>query len=152
MKKIFHYTIICFFVLLLSCNSENSQEVHFLNDALLQETSLDNYKWLVIIPEVGCNGCIQEGEYFLKQHVDKNDICFVLTNIKSIKLLQQKIGVSLKNRPNVYIDRNNKFLLPTKNSVYPCVIKKNINRVKTISFQSPETAALRDLENEILNQ
>lgn len=101
----------------------------------------DHTKWIVVLPGLGCNGCIQEAEVFMRDYVKNSDIFFVLTNISSLKLLQQKIGVQIRDYPNVYIDRNNVFSIPTDNSIYPCIIRVKNSKIKEHEFQSPQNSA-----------
>jgi hypothetical protein len=98
-------------------------------------------KWLVVLPGLGCHGCIQEGEAFMKKYVKNTNILFVLTNISSLKILQQKIGVQLKSCPNVYIDRENMFDVHTDNSFYPCIARIEKGRIVEHEFQSPKNGA-----------
>ena len=92
MKKVSFYFLVLCTLLCSSCNKERQQEIDYINHVLSEHPELSDYNWLVIIPGVGCNGCIQEGEYFLKKHVSDKTIGFVLTNISSLKILQQKTG------------------------------------------------------------
>jgi hypothetical protein len=110
-------------------------------------------KWLVVLPGLGCHGCIQEGEAFMKKYVTNTNILFVLTNISSLKILQQKIGVQLKHCPNVYIDRKNIFDIHTENHFYPCIARIENGKVVEHEFQSPKNgAAFYNLRSLILAQ
>ena len=90
-------------LLTISCKSNsNNKEEDFLNESIERLGVLSNdYKWIVILPGVGCHGCIQDGEFFMKNNINRKDILFVLTKISSFKILQQKIGVKLKEYQNV---------------------------------------------------
>ena len=136
--------------MVFSCDNMNSHEKDFLNDIITTHPEFSNYTWIVIIPEVGCNGCIQEGEYFLKTHISEKSICYILTNIRSIKILQQKTGIKIKEQNNVYIDKDNIFTLPSNNSIYPCVAKIKNHQVISVEFQCPDNAAFRNLEEVLL--
>jgi len=132
----------------------------------IQETETDNLttaitklninkqtKWLVVLPGLGCHGCIQEGEAFMKKYVKNTNILFVLTNIYSVKILQQKIGVQVKNCPNVYIDRENIFDVHTDNSIYPCIARIENGKIVEHEFQSPKNgAAFYNLRSLLLAQ
>jgi hypothetical protein len=97
---------------------------------------------------LGCHGCIQEAEVFMKDNVEKPDILFVLTNISSLKILQQKIGVQIKDYPNVYVDWENAFSIPTDNSIYPCIIRIENRKITAHEFQCPKNGqAFRKLES-----
>lgn len=110
-------------------------------------------KWMVVLPGLGCHGCIQEGEAFMKKYVNNTNILFVLTNISSLKILQQKIGVQIKNCPNVYIDRENIFDVHTDNSFYPCIARIEDGKIVEHEFQSPKNgAAFYNLRSLLLTQ
>lgn len=123
--------------------------MEFLTNAINQVPIDNHYKWVVILPGLGCHGCIQEGEYFLKSHVDNNEILFVLLKTPSLKILQQKVEVNLLDRQNVLIDKELLFNIPTQNNIYPCVVSLKDGKVVKHSFQSPETTALYDLERQL---
>lgn len=130
-----------------SCNRKSTfDEENFFINAIDHAQISNSYKWIVIIPGAGCSGCIQEGEFFMKNYVNNDKILFVLTNLSSLKILQSKTGVKIKEHSNIYIDRDNNFYLPTINSVYPCVIRMEKGRMTKFSFQTPQTTALYDLE------
>lgn len=152
MKKTFIIYLLCIMYMCSSCINEEYQEREYLNDVLAEYPQLTKYSWLIIIPGAGCNGCIQESEYFLKKYVSEESLCFVLTNISSIKILQQKTSVKIKEHPNIYVDRDNVFLLPTNNSIYPCIAEVRNGIVVSVEFQSPQTSALHNLEESLLRR
>ena len=42
----------------------------------------------------------------MKKHISNTKILFVLTNISSLKILQQKVGINkISNLSNVFVDR-----------------------------------------------
>lgn len=134
-------------LLFSSCGDKTDQkEKKFLSDAVGQLDSNKQYEWIVILPGMGCHGCIQEGEYFMKQHISNEKILFVLTNISSLKILQQKTEVIIKDHSNIYIDRNNQFKLLTENSIYPCVIQVDEGKLQQYAFQCPQTSAFAIIE------
>lgn len=135
-----------------SCNRKSTfDEESFFINAIDHAQISNSYKWIVIIPGAGCSGCIQEGEFFMKNYVNNGNILFVLTNLSSLKILQSKTGVKIKEHSNIYVDRGNDFYLPTINSVYPCVIRMEKGKVTKFSFQTPQTTALYDLEEILEN-
>lgn len=138
----------------ISCKEDVEEiETAYFNSAI-NNLNVANYtKWIVVLPGLGCHGCIQEAEAFMKDNVEKTDILFVLTNISSLKILQQKIGVQVKDYSNVYVDRENVFNIPTDNSIYPCIIKVENSKITTHEFQSPKNGqAFRKLESLISAQ
>lgn len=112
-------------------------ETSYLTSAIEKLNVDDTVKWMVILPGLGCHGCIQEGEAFMKDYILKRDILFVLTNISSIKILQQKVGLQVREQPNIYIDRDNAIMIPTENKIYPCIIRLEHSKIVKYEFQSP---------------
>jgi hypothetical protein len=133
--------VLIFLVFFSSCsNSERKEkkiEIESLTQALGKISVNSTFKWIVVLPGLGCDGCIQEGEAFMKKHIENKEILFVLTKIYSIKILEQKIGVDVSEHTNIYIDRINEFDIPTMNSIYPCIIRIKDGKIVSYEFQSP---------------
>ncbi len=148
------------YILMITCimtgsckKSQKEIETDYLSTAIEKLNVSGQVKWVVVLPGLGCHGCIQEAEVFMKDNIEKNDILFVLTNISSLKILQQKIGVRIKDYPNVYVDRENEFNLHTDNSIYPCIIKVENSKIIAHEFQSPQNGqAFRKLDSLISAQ
>lgn len=137
-----------------SCNkSEKEIETEYLSNAVEQAWVDSDYRWIVVLPGLGCHGCIQEGEAFMRDHIENKEILFVLTKISSLKILQHKTGVDIAMHSNIYVDREDVFYVPTNNSIYPCIIRIKDGDVTEHEFQSPGNgAAFRKLESRILAQ
>ena len=119
-------------------------------DKTIKEVNIDgDYRWVIILPGLGCHGCIKEGEVFMKEHITDKRILFLVTKVSSIKILQQKTGVSFDEHSNIFIDRNNLFDIPTDNRIYPCVVELKNGEVINHSFQSPKNAAFHQLEQQL---
>lgn len=142
--KIFLVLLIVFGV---SCKDRTDiKEKEFLINSIKQLNITSQCKWIIVLPGLGCHGCIQEGEFFMKENITNTDILFVLTNISSLKIFQQKTNIKINDYPNIYIDRDNHFKLPTKNGIYPCIIQLSDGKLLNYSFQSPTSAAFFTLE------
>lgn len=146
MNKITAITLFLIFTLLSCKKSTQEIEYTFLSNSIEQINIANNYEWIVVLPGAGCHGCIQEGEYFMKENIDNRKILFVLINTSSLKLLQQKIGVKLKEHSNVYIDKDFIFDIPSNNVIYPCVIRLEKGKIKQFEFQSPKNAAFHKIK------
>lgn len=139
--------VLCLTFTLLSCKKSTQEIEHtFLSNSIEQIKIAINYEWIVVLPGVGCHGCIQEGEYFMKENIDNKKILFVLTNTSSLKLLQQKTGVKLKEYSNVYIDKDFISDIPSNNAIYPCIVKLEKGKIKQFEFQSPKNAAFHKIK------
>ena len=144
MKNIVKFLFLILMIFSCQQNPEKKEKKVFEN-AIKQIHINDQYQWLVILPGLGCHGCIQEGEDFMRNHIEDERILFVLTKVSSLKILQQKIDVRINEHSNIFVDRENLFQILTNNAIYPCVIQIKDGKVIKHSFQSPQNAAFYQL-------
>ena len=137
-----------------SCTkSEKKVETECFTKAIDQAWVDSDYQWIVVLPGLGCHGCIQEGEAFMRDNIESKNILFVLTKISSLKILQHKTGIDIAIHSNIYVDREDVFYVPTNNSIYPCIIHMKDGNVAGHEFQSPGNGtAFRKLESLVLVQ
>ncbi|MFB9076197.1 hypothetical protein ACFFLS_05370 [Flavobacterium procerum] len=142
MRKLFLYTLLSSLIAFsFSCNKSIQEiEKDQLTNAVDNIGTKKNIDWIVILPGLGCSGCIQEAEDFLKKNADNKRIFFVLTKIESLKILQQKTGVKIAEHSNIIVDRADQFIVSTNNSIYPCIIKFNDGEFVSHEFQSPNNS------------
>lgn len=96
----------------------------------------------VILPEVGCEGCIAAGvqlfldnkESFLKTQ-KKNLIVFTMIN--SLKMLLRTLGLSSLEDFNCYLDLKNDYSVVGENSIYPLILHLKDGKITKAEFQSP---------------
>ena len=148
MKK--NVTALILLTLSLTCCQQRTEKIEekYLNKAIKEANVDSNYQWLVILPGLGCHGCMQEAEYFMTRYIGNEHILFVLTNISSLKILQQKIEVRIDEHTNIYVDRENLFDIHTNNRIYPCVVQLKDGKVFNHSFQSPQNDAFYQLKQQ----
>lgn len=153
-KKILKLALTFLIITTTSCKKDPKiEETLYFSKAINKVDIPSNYEWLVILPGVGCHGCIQEGESFIQEHIDQKDILFVLTKIESLKILQNKIGLNIKDHSNIMIDREDMFNVRTDNRIYPCIIELENGKLMGYEFQSPENStAFEKLQHQILIQ
>src|SRR5690349_5563601 len=86
---------VCFCVVVSSCMSKSKPaiEKEYLSSMVQTYHFPKETEWAVILPGLGCHGCIQEGETFMKEYVNAKNTSFILTRIESLKILFQKTGV-----------------------------------------------------------
>ncbi len=141
MKQINLILLIFVLVIANACKKENKDiEASFIEESISKIKINPNVKWIVILPGLGCHGCIQEGEGFMQDYIENKDILFVLTKIESLKILQKKINISIKEHTNIYLDRSRVFDIPTDNTIYPCIVQLEKNKVISHEFQSPDNS------------
>jgi hypothetical protein len=139
MKRLFAILIIAL-VFLGSCKTKRTDsdaEIESIENGLKKAIPGKAKNWVVILPGLGCNGCIQEGEAFMRDYVDSTNIFFILTKVQSVKILQLKIGKTINNRTNVFVDQDGIFNIQTKNVVYPCIAQLENGNIVAHQFQSP---------------
>lgn len=143
--------IVTDYCFLCACEENtHKQEKEFLTKAIATlEVDKQVYDWIVILPSLGCHGCIQDGEYFMQQNVENPKIFYILTNLSSLKIFQQKTGITIKDHPNIYVDRENLFVVPTNNSIYPCVIQLKEREIAKHTFQSTQTVIFQQLKRHL---
>jgi copper chaperone CopZ len=77
-------------------------------------------KAYLVIPNTGCSGCINSAEELLKSVYPKTKtIKFILTNIVSIKMLNLKLKIDVRNNEKILLDTENYFGQSRFNSIYP---------------------------------
>lgn len=147
MFRLLFYLIPLFFI---SCNKGTYEQEHsFLSEAIKKINVSKEYDWIVIMPGLGCHGCIQEGEYFMKNNISNRKIFYVLTNLSSIKVFQAKTGIKIKEHENIFIDKDNIFKLKTDNAIYPCIVQVSDGNIKEHTFQSPQRAIFNELDRNL---
>jgi hypothetical protein len=89
----------------------------------------------------------------MKDNIENTNLLFVLTTISSLKILEQQIEIKIKEHPNIYIDSDNLFNIPTENIIYPCIVQIRKNKIVSHEFQCPENGmAFNKLKKLILVQ
>ena len=136
MKRILCCLIL--FIIAPSCKQTEAEKEDIVIEDGIKEIKLKpEYNWLVVMPGLGCRGCIQEAEVFMRDYIEDPHVLFVLTKVQSLKILEQKIGKKLHNRQNVYIDKQGYFDIPTNNTIYPCIVQLDKGKAVQHQFQSP---------------
>jgi hypothetical protein len=127
------------FFVLASCQEKNNKiEQDFLSEAIFHINDKASFDWVVILPGLGCKGCIEEAEFFMGEYLENKEVLFVLTKIESLKILQRKINKRLKDFSNIYYDKQGKFVVPTNNSIYPCIVEVKNKKIISIEFSTPD--------------
>lgn len=101
-------------------NEEKYTEIVLCN---LRKDNIDIelYTHIVIIPNVGCGGCISEAEHFFQENKEEN-ILFVFTKVRSLKELRLRHGKKLE-RKNVLVDKQQRYASEKEEiNIYPIII------------------------------
>jgi len=92
MGKYIKFLVILLFSLTACQQDKEKKERDFFDNAIIEANIETNYQWIVVLSGLGCQGCIQEAEAFMREYVTNERILFVLTELSSLKIFQQKIG------------------------------------------------------------
>ena len=103
----------------------------------------ENLKYCIVIPTVGCGGCIDEGMSFLKRNqklLDKHrsEVWIVFTSIISKKMLRLSMKDIDLPKSMIYYDVNNAYSAALEQSIYPSVLYLDNGNLQRLEFQSPE--------------
>lgn len=134
----FYFILLCFFLLLVSCNSKICGDDYSksLNHFLVSNSQKKKIKNVVVIPNEGCGGCISDATLFFKENnmLYKNNTIIIFTGVYDIKQLRISIGSSFLNKKNVFMDKDNIFMNTNVSSIYPQVLKLNQDCVNSVSI------------------
>lgn len=97
--------------------------------------SYDKTKKVLVIPGVGCTGCISEAQYFFYENKHSEDHIFIFTAINDFKMFKLEVPEILHNAENVIVDKENELMDLGYNSIYPGYLRINNNRLEFEIFQ-----------------
>ena len=124
------------FLTICCCNS--SLDKFYSNTLMKDYPNANGYKYYIVIPHMGCPGCISQAEEFLLQNQNSGDFFIIITNFSSKKSLRLKYGNVLFSCNNILIDSTNKyFAFDHERNVYPMSIKLENNRIINIDHGIP---------------
>lgn len=131
------------FLLLHSCSDSNTTAIKSLykDRGISFDTDIEN---CIILPEVGCGGCIAGGVFYILNHKEsfsptqkKNLIVF--TAINSKKILFRDMEIKSENELYCILDTLNNYLPDGDKKIYPLVLKMNKGEIVQAKYQSPDT-------------
>lgn len=137
--------LVIMFLLTNGCNSDqNSTEnisILYSDRGIIFDRETE---YCIVLPEVGCGGCIAGGVRFIANNRDKfsknqNKYLVVFTAINSRKLLYRNMGFDIENELNCLIDSTDLYKVNTNMKFYPMLIKLKEGKITDIAFQHPKT-------------
>ncbi|RVT97201.1 hypothetical protein EOD41_19540 [Mucilaginibacter limnophilus] len=147
-----YFTAILAITIICGCGKKEPKDIEadYLVEYVKELHLQNNVKLVLILPGLGCHGCIEEGELFMKDMANNKNINFVLTKVESLKILQGKTGVNVKDHNNIIVDTDDRINVPTDNQIYPCVIHVKNGQFVSHEFQSPDNfMALANIKKQI---
>ena len=128
-------------------------------ERLLPGEVLNRYRHIVLVPNGGCPGCVSEAEDYCIRHQADSTLLFVFTNFVSRKELRIKLGKTLLERKNVWLDDELNLYFPEyKESIYPALIEvkngkigrfANLEEAEDTSEEEVVEAAGEEMDAEI---
>ena len=103
-----------------------------------------NLETCVVLPEVGCGGCIDGAVYFLNKNKEfyrkeQRYNMFVLTAVTSPKMALRSLNeVSLEQYYCIW-DSTNLYLSEGNNAIYPLLLYLKDGKIMKAQYQSPFT-------------
>ena len=124
-------------IILCNCYAEEKEYAETVVTTLKKnDVNLTEYSHVVVIPNVGCGGCISEAEHFFREN-KAQDILFVFTKISSEKSLRLRLG-NMINQKNVLIDSECIYASQKEEiNVYPVIIDIRNENKYTWCFLDP---------------
>ncbi|GMQ28181.1 hypothetical protein Aconfl_08240 [Algoriphagus confluentis] len=95
----------------LACSNVNKPQNEIKKIISNCESCPKNFKFVMLIPSLGCVGCISDAEEFLKENINNSDYLFVLEEVQSKKMLKIRLGFDFERSERViYINNKINFL------------------------------------------
>lgn len=91
---------------------------------------------IIIIPDVGCTGCISSAQKYFHKNIDNENNLFVFTKISDLKMFKEVVNEGLWSRNNILIDSTDLVINYGIDSIYPLlIVKNNFNQISITTFQ-----------------
>ncbi|MDE6533518.1 MAG: hypothetical protein K2M27_08305 [Muribaculaceae bacterium] len=138
------YHIILLIFILCGCGSSN-KDLDYIQTLYSDRNIVfdDETEFCIVLPEVGCSGCISgilydvlDNKASFSNNQKKNLIVFTAVNSK--KMLRRNIQVDSLDELNCIVDTENRFLLDTKDKIYPIIMTLDNGRITNVMIQSPD--------------
>ena len=121
------------FLITASCSNEHIEQIKQSVTDLVHD-GLGNYDCIIVIPEVGCTGCIATVEQYFIENVNNTRYKFIFTNFLSRKALKYRLGgdENLK-RQNVFIDEYDLIFNPEyEDKIYPHILTVKNGKITNV--------------------
>lgn len=134
--------LLYFSTLISACGNDDNNEQNGGSVILQQDfvsfldshgKNIEDYSFIMVLPNVGCDGCITNGEKFFIENVKENsDHLYIFTTIKDLKIFKQSHLWAYSMEENVIIDVDNTLYQIGFYSYTPCLIELTGDEFLTI--------------------
>lgn len=131
---------------LISCkqkDSGNSEIVYNSNGILYKadfntfvkshDLSAEDYQKIIVIPGVGCTGCISEAQSNYNKNYKDTHTLYIFTAIVDLKIFKNTLPEDAENYKNSIIDDSGALLDLGYKSIYPCEL--SLSDADTVSIK-----------------
>ena len=135
--------LMVFILLLASCAKEDAVTREVIAQYAKENIVFDpELEVCIVLPEVGCGGCIAGGVYFFQENKKKfakeqHNNRIVFTAIQSKKMLYRMLEVQSLDEYNSVVDWENKFLVDGNNAIYPLILHLKQGKIVKAEYQTP---------------
>lgn len=81
-------------------------------------------KEIIVIPNMGCPGCITSARMFFNENRNNNDYLFIFNEIDDMKMFKQILPKDNWEQRNVFVDSLDLLLKLEINSIYPLELRE----------------------------
>lgn len=112
----------------------------------IDQPEFSEREFIVIIPRIGCLGCISSVEQFLMDRAlsDKHRLGFLLIDIISLKTAAIRFGQEVIYAESVLLDTEGAFDFGENMSLYPAILRLQNGRVMSVDYVSPDNPEALD--------
>jgi hypothetical protein len=136
------FKLLLFLTTLFLCTScQSKQDYTQLEQKLtilVGENIINEIDSLVILPSVGCGGCISNAMvHLIKNSTSIESMVVIFTKISDRKAFNMTVPQTFIEHPKVYIDETNNIIIPDSISEYPTIIYLKNGKINDISIFAP---------------
>jgi hypothetical protein len=139
--------LIVFSLFILSCDIKTDNNAY--SNMSLSASSFENFlkendkipeefERILIIPGVGCQGCITGAQRYFYEHHNDSSILYVFTGITDIKMFKNEIDQTYLNNNNVIVDIDNNMAVIGFHSIYPGYLGKKRAKYEFTIFEAAD--------------
>lgn len=138
-NKIITLACICFLTCCKSLYKEQSQKLQNVIQVLDSKKVSNQAKAILVIPNVGCIGCINNAEDFIVKNINKTEnLVVIFTNFQYKKILKMKLGNAIYYHSNILLDDKNEVYRQGLFSQYPVIYYLRSNQIIDIQEARPD--------------
>ncbi len=130
------FIVIIFFTLFCCNNKSDLENISKVRTILSDcEFCIKDPNYILVIPSLGCTGCISQAESFMIENNNNENILFLLDKVSSRKDLRTRLGFDFMKSKNIFV--SSEALNLFDNFIYP----------KLVNFETGEISDIEDFSS-----